>query len=196
MAIALGSGLAGLAGVALAPLLNVNPNMGTGFIVDSFMVVVLGGVGSLAGAVLASLGSADLDRVHGAPLRRGGGEGRGPSPRHRLHPAPARRALRTEGTPLMGNQVLFRLVAAALAALTIALPILGGPLAGSGLGISPYLANIIGQIATFALLAIALDLHLGLRGGPVSRPRAVLRPRRLPHRHAHAEGQRLRGRGP
>lgn len=64
----------------------------------------------------------------------------------------------------MGNPVLFRIVAAILVALTIALPVLGGPLSGSSLGISPYLANIIGQIATFALLAIALDLIWGFAG--------------------------------
>jgi urea transport system permease protein len=63
LAIALGSGLAGLAGVALAPLYNVNPNMGTGFIVDSFMVVVLGGVGSLAGAVAASFGIGQINVI-------------------------------------------------------------------------------------------------------------------------------------
>lgn len=61
LAIALGSGLAGLAGVALAPLYNVNPNMGAGFIVDSFMVVVLGGVGSLLGTVVASLGIGQIN---------------------------------------------------------------------------------------------------------------------------------------
>jgi urea transport system permease protein len=60
--------------------------------------------------------------------------------------------------------MLFRGVAFALAALTLALPILGGPLADSGFGISPYMANIIGQIATFALLAIALDLIWGFAG--------------------------------
>ncbi|MCZ8078553.1 MAG: urea ABC transporter permease subunit UrtC [Rhodobacteraceae bacterium] len=65
---------------------------------------------------------------------------------------------------MMGGGMLFRIVAFALAALTLALPILGGPLAGSGIGISPYLANIIGQIATFALLAIALDLIWGFAG--------------------------------
>lgn len=63
LAIALGSGLAGLAGVALAPLYNVNPNMGSGFIVDSFMVVVLGGVGSLIGTVVASLGIGQINVV-------------------------------------------------------------------------------------------------------------------------------------
>lgn len=65
---------------------------------------------------------------------------------------------------MMGGGMLFRVIALSLAALTIALPILGGPLAGSGIGISPYLANIIGQIATFALLAIALDLIWGFAG--------------------------------
>lgn len=65
---------------------------------------------------------------------------------------------------MMGGGMLFRIVAFALAALTLALPILGGPLAGSSIGISPYLANIIGQIATFALLAIALDLIWGFAG--------------------------------
>ncbi|MGU3468848.1 urea ABC transporter permease subunit UrtB [Methylobacterium sp. C33D] len=56
LAFGLGSGLAGLAGVALCPIYSVNPGMGSGFIVDSFMVVVLGGVGSLAGTVVAALG--------------------------------------------------------------------------------------------------------------------------------------------
>jgi urea transport system permease protein len=51
-----GAGLAGLGGLALSPIYNVNPTMGSGFIIDSFMVVVLGGVGSLAGTALASLG--------------------------------------------------------------------------------------------------------------------------------------------
>lgn len=64
----------------------------------------------------------------------------------------------------MASAALFRAVAAALAALTVALPVLGGPLAGGPLGISPYFANIVGQIATFALLAIALDLIWGFAG--------------------------------
>jgi urea transport system permease protein len=56
VAFALGAGIAGLGGVALSQIANVGPDMGQGYIVDSFMVVVLGGVGPLAGAVWAALG--------------------------------------------------------------------------------------------------------------------------------------------
>jgi urea transport system permease protein len=52
----LGSGVAGLGGVALSQIGNVGPELGQGYIVDSFMVVVLGGVGKLAGTVAAALG--------------------------------------------------------------------------------------------------------------------------------------------
>ena len=55
-AFALGSGIAGLAGCALSQIGNVGPDLGQGYIVDSFMVVVLGGVGQLAGTVYAALG--------------------------------------------------------------------------------------------------------------------------------------------
>ena len=56
LAFGLGAGIAGLGGVALSQIANVGPDMGQGYIVDSFMVVVLGGVGQLAGAVWAALG--------------------------------------------------------------------------------------------------------------------------------------------
>jgi urea transport system permease protein len=52
----LGSGIAGLGGVALSQLGNVGPELGQGYIVDSFMVVVLGGVGKLVGTVVGALG--------------------------------------------------------------------------------------------------------------------------------------------
>ena len=55
VAFGLGAGLAGLAGLALSPIYTVNPGMGTGFIVDAFMIVVLGGVGSLVGTAVAAL---------------------------------------------------------------------------------------------------------------------------------------------
>ncbi|MFH0997090.1 MAG: urea ABC transporter permease subunit UrtB [Pseudomonadota bacterium] len=56
LAFGLGAGIAGLGGVALTQVSNVGPDMGQNYIVDSFMVVVLGGVGQLAGAVSAALG--------------------------------------------------------------------------------------------------------------------------------------------
>lgn len=52
---AFGSGLAGIAGVILAPLKTVSPTMGLSYLVDSFMIVVLGGVGSLNGTAFGSL---------------------------------------------------------------------------------------------------------------------------------------------
>ncbi|HBD22897.1 MAG TPA: urea ABC transporter permease subunit UrtB [Oceanospirillaceae bacterium] len=51
----LGSGVAGIAGVALSQLTNVGPNMGQAYIIDSFMVVVFGGVGNLWGTLVAGL---------------------------------------------------------------------------------------------------------------------------------------------
>jgi urea transport system permease protein len=54
-AFGLGSGIAGLAGCALSQLGNVGPDLGQAYIVDSFLVVVFGGVGQLAGTVYAAL---------------------------------------------------------------------------------------------------------------------------------------------
>jgi urea transport system permease protein len=51
----LGSGIAGLAGVALSQIDNVSPNLGQGYIIDSFMVVVFGGVGNLWGTLVGAL---------------------------------------------------------------------------------------------------------------------------------------------
>ncbi len=69
---ALGSGIAGVAGMALSQISNVSPNLGQNFIVDSFMVVVFGGVGSLWGTIVGafSLGIVNkfLEPVSGAIL--------------------------------------------------------------------------------------------------------------------------------
>ncbi len=62
MAFALGSGIAGLAGCALSQVGNVGPDLGQSYIVDAFMVVVLGGVGQLAGTVYAALGLGVLNK--------------------------------------------------------------------------------------------------------------------------------------
>jgi len=73
-AFALGSGIAGLAGCALSQVGNVGPDLGQGYIVDAFMVVVLGGVGQLAGTVYAALGLGVLNKflegISGAVLAK------------------------------------------------------------------------------------------------------------------------------
>nr|WP_231973586.1 urea ABC transporter permease subunit UrtB [Variovorax sp. HW608] len=61
-AFALGSGIAGLAGCALSQIGNVGPDLGQNYIVDSFMVVVTGGVGQLAGTVYAAMGLGILNK--------------------------------------------------------------------------------------------------------------------------------------
>src|SRR5450830_23341 len=63
LAFGLGSGIAGLAGVALSQIGNVGPALGQSYIVDSFIVVVLGGVGQLAGAVYAAMGLGILSKI-------------------------------------------------------------------------------------------------------------------------------------
>ena len=60
---AFGSGLAGVAGWALTLVGNVEPGLGQNYIVDSFMVVVTGGVGKLAGTIVASLGIGGLNKL-------------------------------------------------------------------------------------------------------------------------------------
>ena len=55
MTFGLGSGIAGLAGVALSQIDNVSPNLGQGYIIDSFMVVVFGGVGNLWGTLVGAM---------------------------------------------------------------------------------------------------------------------------------------------
>jgi len=74
LAFALGAGIAGLAGCALSQVGNVGPDLGQGYIVDAFMVVVLGGVGQLAGTVVAALGlglmNKALEGIAGAVLAK------------------------------------------------------------------------------------------------------------------------------
>lgn len=63
LAFGLGSGLAGLAGVVLTQIASVNPSMGTSFVVDAFMVVVLGGAGSLVGTAVSSLMLGEVNQL-------------------------------------------------------------------------------------------------------------------------------------
>ncbi len=70
----LGSGVAGLGGVALSQVGNVGPELGQAYIVDSFMVVVLGGVGKLAGTIAGAMGlgivNKFLEPISGAVLAK------------------------------------------------------------------------------------------------------------------------------
>jgi len=59
----LGAGVAGLAGVALSQLTNVGPNLGQGYIVDSFLVVVFGGVGNLWGTLVAGMSLGVINQI-------------------------------------------------------------------------------------------------------------------------------------
>jgi len=59
----LGSGLAGLAGAFLSQIGNVGPSLGQSYIIDSFMVVVVGGVGSLGGTIISAFGIGGVDQV-------------------------------------------------------------------------------------------------------------------------------------
>ena len=63
LAFGLGSGIAGLGGVALSQIGNVGPDLGQGYIIDSFLVVVLGGVGQLAGTVYAAFGLGIANKI-------------------------------------------------------------------------------------------------------------------------------------
>jgi urea transport system permease protein len=63
LAFSFGAGIAGLGGVALSQIGNVGPDLGQSYIVDSFLVVVVGGVGQLAGTVVAALGLGVLNKL-------------------------------------------------------------------------------------------------------------------------------------
>ena len=62
MTFGIGSGIAGVAGVALSQLTNVGPNLGQAYIVDSFMVVVFGGVGNLWGTLIAAFSLGEINK--------------------------------------------------------------------------------------------------------------------------------------
>jgi len=63
MTFGLGAGIAGVAGVALSQLTNVGPNLGQSYIIDSFMVVVFGGVGNLWGTLIGGMSMGIVDKL-------------------------------------------------------------------------------------------------------------------------------------
>ena len=108
----LGSGIAGLAGVALSQIDNVSPNLGQSYIIDSFMVVVFGGVGNLWGTLVGALtlGIANkfLEPYAGAVL----GKIAAARAHHPVHPEAPARPVRAEG-PGGGSMITRRLLGGA-----------------------------------------------------------------------------------
>jgi urea transport system permease protein len=63
MTFGLGAGIAGVAGVALSQLTNVGPDLGQSYIIDSFMVVVFGGVGNLWGSLIGGMSMGVINKL-------------------------------------------------------------------------------------------------------------------------------------
>ena len=97
LAFGLGSGIAGMAGVALSQIDNVSPNLGQSYIIDSFMVVVFGGVGNLWGTLVARADAWRRQQVSGAVRRRRARQDRAPRLHHPVHPEAAARPVRAQG---------------------------------------------------------------------------------------------------
>ncbi len=183
MTFGLGSGIAGVAGVALSQLTNVGPNLGQSYIIDSFMVVVFGGVGNLwgtfiggmsmgvvnkllepyAGAVLAKIVVlVALDSVHPAAAA-----GTVPADRTRrggsmiVHD-PCRPRRRGSTRTVDRGGILFLAV---LAAVAVLVPLLNRVVpATSAMHLSTYALTLIGKYLCYAMLALAVDLVWGFVG--------------------------------
>ena len=82
----LGSGLAGVAGYGMTVIGGVSPDMGQNYIVESFLVVVTGGVGELAGTLYAGMGLGVLNKILEPLVRRRLGTGPGPGRHRAVHP--------------------------------------------------------------------------------------------------------------
>ena len=206
----LGSGIAGIAGVALSQIDNVSPNLGQGYIIDSFLVVVFGGVGNLWGTLVGAFTLGIANKFLEPYRRRGARQDRDPGADHPVHPEAPARAVRPQGpggggmtaSPLIRaldrGAVWFVLV---LAAIGVIVPLLESAAAAElALARADLSGGAVGQVCLLRA-ARALDRpDLGLLRHPLARPRRVLRARRLrdghvpdaPDRHA----RRLRASDP
>ena len=133
MTFGLGSGIAGVAGVALSQLTNVGPNLGQSYIIDSFMVVVFGGVGNLWGTLIGGMSMGVVNKLlepyAGAVL----GKDLRARRAHPVHPAAAARAVSAD-RPRGGEPVVTCIAAAvgAAAATIAAAPSFVGAARGGG----------------------------------------------------------------
>ena len=190
----LGSGIAGIAGVALSQIDNVSPNLGQGYIIDSFMVVVFGGVGNLWGTLVGAftLGIANkfLEPYAGAVLGKiadprassscSSRSARAACSRSRAgrwkhdHAAAPRRARRGAAGSSSASSPPSAIARAA-----------AQPAAAAGLAV-PRADLSGGAVRQVPLLRAARALArsgLGLLRHPLARPRRLLRARRLRHGH-------------
>ncbi len=169
LAFGLGSGVAGIAGVALSQIDNVSPNLGQGYIIDSFMVVVFGGVGNLWGTALGALalGIANkfLEPLIGAVQgqivllvfiilfiqKRPRGLVRAQGPRGGSMNA------RLDRLGVVFAATLL-LIAILVPALSLSTP------PTSVFHIPPYVVQLLGKYLCYAILAVALDLVWGYCG--------------------------------
>ena len=191
----LGSGIAGIAGVALSQIDNVSPNLGQSYIIDSFMVVVFGGVGNLWGTLVGALHARHRQQVPGAGGRRGARQDRHSGPDHPVHPEAAARPVRAQGPGggSMTPHVLTRSTRWTAARpssswwsprLGVLIPLSNLLLpAGSMLQVPTYLVALFGKYACCAILASGDRPDLGLLRHSLARPRRLLRARRLRHGH-------------
>ena len=173
---ALGSGIAGIAGVALSQIDNVSPNLGQGYIIDSFMVVVFGGVGNLWGTLVGALDARRREQVPRALCRRGARQDPRPRLHHPLHPEAPARPVRAQGpgggilmtharcsaaldrSARRRSSSILLVIAALVPALHLLLP------AGHPLHVPTYAVALFGKYLCYALLAVALDLVWGYCG--------------------------------
>lgn len=166
----LGCGIAGLAGVALSQIDNVSPNLGQGYIIDSFMVVVFGGVGNLWGTLVGAMSLGILNKLLEPYARRRARQDHGARSHHPLHPEAAARALCPQGpgggimmTSFLTRRIALTLVV--LAAIAILVPALNLWVPDtSPFHVPDRLIPLWGKYACYALLALSLDLVWGYCG--------------------------------
>ena len=180
----LGSGIAGMAGVALSQIGNVSPNLGTIYIVDSFLVVVFGGVGNLLGTLVGALIARHRQQDPRAGRRRDPRQDRRAGGDHPVHPAAAARPVRAQGPHRRGGglsrcapagsrmrgawsaAVLGRVRRRAALVLVVVVPVLNLCVSRRirRSRVPDYLVPLLGKYLCYAILALSLDLVWGYAG--------------------------------
>ena len=164
----LGSGIAGLGGVALSQLGNVGPELGQSYIIDSFMVVVLGGVGRLAGAVAAALGLGHHQQADRAGGGRGAREDRRAGASSSCSSSGARRGC--SRCKRSGGGVMSVLASRLREMHSPRVWAVVGGVGGAAWrccrssGCRPHLVPLFGKFLCFGIAALAMDLVWGYAG--------------------------------